>query len=88
MATTLLNFVPADDTRGLVSAAFFTVAALASIAYSAGVFVYRARRIRMRAASGMYYDKWGPTVLCAILLLALIVNVVFRITEVAGGEDD
>ncbi|VDC07531.1 unnamed protein product [Peniophora sp. CBMAI 1063] len=88
VATTLLNFVPADDTRGLVSAAFFTLAALASIAYSAGVFVYRARRIRMRAASGMYYDKWGPTVLCAILLLALVVNVVFRITEVAGGGDD
>jgi hypothetical protein len=86
IATTLLNFVPVDDARGLISAALFTFSALLAIAYSAGVFVYRARRIRARRASGMYYDKYGPTALCAVLLIALVTNVVLRMTQVARGE--
>ncbi|KAI0033526.1 SPX-domain-containing protein [Vararia minispora EC-137] len=83
IATTLLNFVPADDPRGLLSAALFTIAALLAIVYSAGVFVYRTRRIRARRASGMYYDKYGPTVLCIVLGAALVTNLVLRMSEVA-----
>lgn len=81
IATTLLNFVPANDPRGLISAALFTLAALFSIAYSAIIFVYRAMRLRMRSADGLYYDKYGPTFLCVVLFAALAVNVGLRIAE-------
>ncbi|KAF5327655.1 hypothetical protein D9619_004796 [Psilocybe cf. subviscida] len=78
IATTLLNFVPPEDTRGLISAALFTLAALLAIAYSAGIFVYRSYRLRERHAEGLYYDKYGPTVLCAVLFTALATNIGLR----------
>ncbi|KAF9007573.1 VTC domain-containing protein [Cyathus striatus] len=81
IATTLLNFLPADDTRGLISAAFFTFAALLAIAYSAGIFVYRSYRLRHRRAEGLYYDKYGPTVLCFVLFLALATNIGLRASQ-------
>jgi SPX domain protein involved in polyphosphate accumulation/uncharacterized membrane protein YidH (DUF202 family) len=81
IATTLLNFVPADDPRGLISAALFTLAALLSIAYSAIIFVYRALRLRARSAEGLYYDKYGPTVLCFVLLAALGTNIGLRMAD-------
>ncbi|KAF8556230.1 SPX-domain-containing protein [Imleria badia] len=83
IATTLLIFVPPDDTRGLISAGLFTLAALLSIAYSAIIFVYRALRLRARSAEGLYYDKYGPTILCLVLLAALAVNVGMRLAEMA-----
>lgn len=73
--------MPADDPRGLISAAFFTLAALLAIAYSAGIFVYRSYMLRDRRASGLYYDKYGPTILCAVLFLALATNVGLRVSE-------
>jgi hypothetical protein len=81
IATTLLNFVPADDPRGLISAALFTLAALLAIAYSAGIFVYRALRLRARSAEGLYYDKYGPTALCIVLLAALGTNIGLRVAD-------
>lgn len=81
IATALLNFIPAEDTVGLISAGLFTFAALAAIAYSAIIFVYRAYSIRNRYAEGMYYDKYGPTVLAFFLLAAIIVNITLRMRE-------
>ncbi|KAG1725146.1 VTC domain-containing protein [Suillus paluster] len=81
IATTLLNFVDADDPRGLISAALFTLAALLAIAYSAIIFVYRAIRLRARSAEGLYYDKYGPTILCFVLLAALGTNIGLRVAE-------
>ncbi|KAH7925852.1 SPX-domain-containing protein [Leucogyrophana mollusca] len=83
IATTLLNFVPASDSKGLISAAMFTLAALLAIAYSAVIFVYRAIRLRSRSAEGLYYDKYGPTALCFVLLAALGTNIGLRIAEMA-----
>ncbi|KAG6851140.1 hypothetical protein H0H93_001020 [Arthromyces matolae] len=81
IATTLLNFTPADDPRGLISAAFFTFTALLAIAYAVGIFVYRSFKLRDRRASGLYYDKYGPTVLCIVLFLAIATNVGLRLSE-------
>ncbi|TFY71676.1 hypothetical protein EVG20_g1331 [Dentipellis fragilis] len=83
IATTLLNFLPPDDYRGIISASLFTFAALLSIVYSAVIFVYRAIKLRKRRAEGVYYDKYGPTILCAVLLVALLTNVILRMMEVA-----
>ncbi|KAG5638485.1 hypothetical protein H0H81_012417 [Sphagnurus paluster] len=81
IATTLLNFTPPEDSRGLISAAFFTFAALLAIAYSVGIFVYRSYKLRERHAEGLYYDKYGPTILCFVLFLALATNIGLRVSE-------
>ncbi|EMD34016.1 hypothetical protein CERSUDRAFT_107790 [Gelatoporia subvermispora B] len=81
IATTLLNFIPPDDSTGLISAWLFTLAALVAIAYSAVIFVYRALQLRRRRAEGMYYDKYGPTVLSVFLISALATNVGLRLRE-------
>jgi len=81
IATTFLNFIPPEDTHGLISAAFFTFTALLSIAYAAGIFVYRSYRMRERHADGLYYDKYGPTVLCGVLFLALATNIGLRVSQ-------
>ncbi|KAK7033337.1 SPX domain-containing protein [Favolaschia claudopus] len=81
IATTLLNFTSPEDQRGLISAALFTLAALVAIAYSAIIFVYRAYRLRMRRAEGLYYDKYGPTILCLVLFAALATNIGLRVSE-------
>jgi hypothetical protein len=85
IAVTLLNFVPPEDTRGLISAAIFTTAALLAIAYSAILFVYRSIRLRARSAEGLYYDKYGPTVLCLVLLGAIGTNVGMRLSDTADN---
>lgn len=46
IATGLLNFVPMKDAAGIYSAFAFTVCALVAVAYSAGVFLYRAYSLR------------------------------------------
>ncbi|KAM6504487.1 VTC domain containing protein [Amanita muscaria] len=81
IATALLNFIPPHDKRGLISAALFTFAALVSIAYALGIFLYRSGRLRAHRAEGLYYDKYGPTVLCAVLFLALATNIGLRVSE-------
>ncbi|KAJ7096530.1 VTC domain-containing protein [Mycena belliarum] len=85
IATTLLNFTAPEDSRGLVSAALFTLAALLAIAYSAAIFVFRAHRLRARRAEGLYYDKYGPTLLCGVLFLALATNMGLRVAEMREG---
>ncbi|EKM58443.1 uncharacterized protein PHACADRAFT_252767 [Phanerochaete carnosa HHB-10118-sp] len=82
IATTLLNFIKPEDTAGLISAALFTFAALAAIAYSAIIFVYRAYSIRNRHAEGMYYDKYGPTVLSLLLVAAIGANIGLRLRDI------
>ncbi|KAG1720659.1 uncharacterized protein EDB91DRAFT_1230984, partial [Suillus paluster] len=74
IATTLLNFVDADD-----PAALFTLAALLAI-----IFVYRAIRLRARSAEGLYYDKYGPTILYFVLLAALGTNIGLRVAVTLG----
>lgn len=82
ISTTLLNFMPPDDLSGLIAAALFTLAALLAIAYSGVIFVYRSIKLRRRHADGLYYDKWGPTVLCLVLGAALMTNVVLRVIDI------
>jgi len=81
IATALLNFVPADDIVGIISAGAFTAAALTAIAYSALLYVWRALKLQKGEASSVYYDKYGPTVLCGVLLAATLLNVGLRLHE-------
>ncbi|TFK46090.1 hypothetical protein OE88DRAFT_1715110 [Heliocybe sulcata] len=81
IATTLLNFVEPGDVKGVISAGAFTVAALLAIAYSAVIFVYRTHKLRQRSAEGLYYDKYGPTVLCIVLFSALATNMALQVGD-------
>ncbi|KDQ14895.1 hypothetical protein BOTBODRAFT_32261 [Botryobasidium botryosum FD-172 SS1] len=78
IATALLNFVPPTDDIGLISAFLFTLASLLAIAYAGAIFVVRALQLRRRDADGVYYDKWGPSVLCAVLGAAVFTNIGMR----------
>lgn len=70
IAATLLNF---DSGLALAAAWSFTIVAVASILYSLGLYLWRVRMIRKRRAV-TYHDKWGPSILCLLLLVSFVVS--------------
>ncbi|CDZ96566.1 Protein involved in vacuolar polyphosphate accumulation, contains SPX domain [Phaffia rhodozyma] len=78
ISTGLLNFVSVDDTAGMYSAFAFTLCALISVAYSAGMFGYRAISLRKRR-DARYHDDLGPTLLGGIIIVALGINFILRL---------
>lgn len=71
----LLNF---GDKIGRVSAGLFTFIAMLTMVYALVTYHWRAKAIRMRG-TGPYDDRFGPTMLCIFLLVAVVVNFVLRI---------
>jgi hypothetical protein len=80
VATTLLNFIPADDRVGRFSAGCFTLTALMAIVYSGAMYTYRTLRLRKRAAIE-WHDPWGPSVLCGAVLASVAINLVLRLRQ-------
>lgn len=72
VATTLLNFA---ESGGMVvwAALGFTITAVASLIYAAGLYIWRVRMMRSRRAV-RYHEKYGPTVLCALMVISVGVN--------------
>ncbi|KAJ3555172.1 hypothetical protein NM688_g2721 [Phlebia brevispora] len=64
---------------GRISAAMFSVVAIAVMVYALWTYHWRANSIR-RGGRGPYDDRIGPTVLCIALLGAIIVNFILRFT--------
>ncbi|PWN30722.1 putative VTC4-vacuolar transporter chaperone [Jaminaea rosea] len=81
LAVGLLNFSTPGDKYGLVAASFFTIVALCCIAYSGILYMWRALKIRKKESSNVYFDALGPSLLCAALLSATVVNFVLRFAE-------
>ncbi|WFD26243.1 GTPase regulator Nrf1 [Malassezia nana] len=77
LAAGLLNF---GDRVGRVSAALFSLVAIAIMIYALVTYHWRAQAIRNRG-SGPYDDRLGPTILSVLLLTAIIVNFVLRFSE-------
>jgi len=75
IAATLLNF---GDKISLYSSIAFTIVACAALFYSLTLFLWRVQKTKLRRAV-TYHDKWGPTLLCLILLAAVMVNVGLRL---------
>jgi uncharacterized membrane protein YidH (DUF202 family) len=75
IAATLLNF---GDAVSVYSAIAFTIVACISIFYSLALYLWRVDKTRKRRAV-VYHDKWGPSVLCIMLLAAVMVNVGLRL---------
>lgn len=79
IAAALLNF---GDNVSFYSAWAFTVVACVALLYSAGLYLWRVRMIRLRRAV-RYHDAIGPSVLCAGLLVSVIIN--FALVFGLGG---
>lgn len=77
IATTLINF---GDKLSLYGGVAFTVVAVATLAYSTGLYFQRSQKIRQRAAT-TYHDKFGPTVLCGLLFCSVVVTFYYRWNE-------
>ncbi|EKM59729.1 uncharacterized protein PHACADRAFT_158137 [Phanerochaete carnosa HHB-10118-sp] len=77
LAVGLLNF---GDKVGQISAAMFSVVAVAVMVYALWTYHWRANSIRT-GGRGPYDDRIGPTVLCIALLGAIIANFVLRFTS-------
>ena len=76
LAIGMLNF---GDRPAFISAFLFTGVAMATMVYALVTYHWRAKSIRMRGQAG-FDDRFGPTFLAIILLLAVVVNFVLRIT--------
>jgi DNA replication licensing factor MCM4 len=89
IAAALLNF--GHDTITLASSCAFTVLACLSLLYSLILYMWRVDKIRKRRdVRGIYHEKWGPTILCAGLVAAVLVNFGLRVREgslFAGGSE-
>ncbi|POR33241.1 Vacuolar transporter chaperone 4 [Tolypocladium paradoxum] len=77
IAVTLLNFGTHPTPLSFWTAGIFTLLAILSLCYSVGIYLYRSRSIRNRKAA-RYYDKWGPSVLCSALVIAVALNFAFE----------
>ena len=78
IAVTLLNFGGKPTRNSFVASGTFSIVAILALLYSVGIYIYRAEAIRARKAV-KYHDKYGPTVLCGALFVALVVNAVFEL---------
>ncbi|KAL8392445.1 hypothetical protein RB595_002584 [Gaeumannomyces hyphopodioides] len=76
LAIGMLNF---GDRPAFISSFFFTFVAMATMVYALATYHWRARSIRRRGQGG-FDDRVGPTLLAIVLLLAVIVNFVLRIS--------
>ena len=73
-----MNFGKKDgNVYSFISAGVFTLLAIVSLLYSAGIYLYRSRAIRTRRVA-KYYDKWGPSTLCGALFVAVLLNFAFE----------
>ncbi|KAI0521780.1 hypothetical protein F5B22DRAFT_501965 [Xylaria bambusicola] len=84
LAIGMLNF---GDRPAFISAFLFTGVGMLTMIYALFTYHWRARSIRVKGQAG-FDDRFGPTVLAIILLLAVIVNFVLRITYTSteGGK--
>ncbi|KAI0125667.1 VTC domain-containing protein [Xylariales sp. AK1849] len=77
IAATLLNFGTKPSITSFIVAGAFTLLAILSLCYSVGIYLYRSSGIRERRTA-KYYDKWGPSVLCVALFIAVGLNFAFE----------
>jgi len=84
LAIGMLNF---GDRPAFYSAIIFTVISMAAMVYALWTYHWRARSIRRKGQAG-FDDRTGPTLLTIVLLLAMLVNFVLRVTYHAKEDHD
>lgn len=81
LAVGMINYSKPGDQIGLIVSGLFTIVSLLAIAYSGSIYVVRSLKIRRREASNFYFDAYGPTILCGVLLAVTLVNFILRFRE-------
>jgi hypothetical protein len=76
----MLNF---GDRPAFISAFLLTGVAMATMIYALVTYHWRANSIRRKGQTG-FDDRYGPTLLAIVLLLAVVINFVLRITYSSG----
>ncbi|KAL8793359.1 MAG: hypothetical protein Q9195_004037 [Heterodermia aff. obscurata] len=84
LAVGLLNF--SHDQIGFGSAIAFTVVAVAVMIYAVRMYHWRANEIRKRGSGG-FDDRFGPTFLAMMLIIAVVINLVLRLTHDIKGKE-
>ncbi|KAK3329746.1 VTC domain-containing protein [Apodospora peruviana] len=85
IAVTLLNFgTKQGSVATFIAAAAFTLVAILGLCYSVGTYLYRSNAIRTRRVAN-YYDKWGPSALCASLFVAVALNFALKNRELSSS---
>ncbi|KAL5346111.1 GTPase regulator Nrf1 [Pseudogymnoascus australis] len=82
LALGMLNF---GDRPAFISAFLFTGISIATMIYALITYHWRARSIRRRGQAG-FDDRFGPSVLAVVLVVAVGVNFVLRIGY--GGKKE
>jgi hypothetical protein len=77
LAVGMLNF---GDKAAKISAFCFTGVSIATLIYALRTYHWRAKSIRVRGQAG-FDDRFGPTALAILLLIAVVVNFVLRIVD-------
>ncbi|KAI9304208.1 vacuolar transporter chaperone 1 [Cunninghamella echinulata] len=77
LAIGLLNF---GDKIGQISALIFTLIAMLVMIYALYTFHWRATKIRLREHTS-YDDRFGPSMLCVLLLAGVSVNLYLRVGD-------
>ncbi|KAL2217731.1 vacuolar transporter chaperone 4 [Thermoascus aurantiacus ATCC 26904] len=86
IAATLLNF--GRDAVTLTASWAFTVLAVLALLYSLVLYIWRVDKIRKRRdVKRVYHEKWGPTLLCIGLVVAVAFNFALRMRH-GGMMDD
>jgi uncharacterized membrane protein YidH (DUF202 family) len=86
LAVGMINYSKPGDSIGLIVSGLFTIVALMAIAYSGTIYMLRSKKIRRREASNIYFDAYGPTILCGVLLAVTVVNFVLRFRETSQSR--
>ena len=86
MSVTILNFGVKKSLSDFIGPFAFILVAMLSTAYAMGMYLYRSDAIRRRKVI-KYHDRFGPTVLCLLFLVALVLNFWHEVeTRGFGGE--
>mmetsp|Transcript_938 Transcript_938/g.1671 ORF Transcript_938/g.1671 Transcript_938/m.1671 type:complete len:131 (+) Transcript_938:37-429(+) len=82
ISVAILAFAEHNEAAQLIGTMMLPVA-LFFAGYALYTFQWRAKMIRERAP-GPYYDKFGPVVLCSLLIAALVINFSMKLIELAS----
>lgn len=57
--------------------------------YSLVVYLYRVENIKKRKPGrGVYYERWGPSALCAALVVAVVIDFVWTFAGFASTDGE
>ncbi|KAI8061126.1 VTC domain-containing protein [Gongronella butleri] len=79
MATFSVALFNAGDAVGKISGVVYTLVAVSTLIYGAGLY-YRRRDLIRQRAPGPYDETTGPTVICMALLFAVGLNLYLKLT--------